>query len=490
MSDAIDFGWLVLVVGGVGLAAVLATRIAVRLRVPAPLLVLAAAAVALAVVPQLHTPSERAVERLVSVALVLILFDGGMGIGWNSFRASAVPIGVVGVLGTFLTTAGVAAVVHYGVGVDWFPALLVATAVSPTDPAVVFSVLGQREISGRSGPILAGESGANDPVGIALMASLVAAGTISLDVAGQVVAEFVLQLAVGTAVGLFGGRLLRWSMRYVPLPGEGMYPLRTLAGVFALYGVAAVAHGSGFLAVFVAGIVIGDARAPYKREVEHFHSGLASLAEVVAFVMLGLTVQLGDLVETDVWVPGVLVGAVLAFVVRPLVVGPLLARSGLNGREKKFVVFAGLKGAVPILLGNFLLVSGVPDAQRLYGIVVVVVLFSVLVQASLVPLVAHWLRIPMREIEPEPWTLGVRLRDEPNGVLRLTVRPGALADGRTIAELDALPEGSWVSFVVRSGKLVPVGGTTALQSGDEALVLARPEDAAALHEVFERPLGG
>ncbi|GAA3820785.1 cation:proton antiporter [Nocardioides panacisoli] len=489
MSDAIDFGWLVLVVSSVGLAAVLATRIAVRLRVPAPLLVLAAAAIALAVVPEIHTPSETSVERLVSVALVLILFDGGMGIGWRSFRTSAVPIGVVGVLGTFLTTAGVAAVVHYGVGVDWFPALLVATAVAPTDPAVVFSVLGQREISGRSGTILEGESGANDPVGIALMASLIAAGAISLDVAGRVAGEFGLQLVVGTAVGVLGGRLLLWSMRHVPLPGEGMYPLRTLAGAFALYGVAAVAHGSGFLAVFVAGIVIGDARAPYKREVEHFHSGLSSLAEIVAFVMLGLTVRIGDLVEPDVWVPGVLVGAVLAFVVRPLVVGPLLARSGLNGREKRFVVFAGLKGAVPILLGNFLLVSGVADAQRLYGIVVVVVLFSVLVQASLVPLVARWLQIPMREVEPEPWTLGVRLRDEPNGVLRLTVRPGALADGRTIAELDAMPEGSWVSFVVRGGRLVPVGGDTALQSGDEALILGHPDDAPVLRQVFEDPAG-
>ncbi|GAB2979384.1 cation:proton antiporter domain-containing protein [Nocardioides montaniterrae] len=487
MDDTISFGWLMLVVAVVGLGSLLATRVAERLRLPAPLLVLAASAVALAAIPNLHTPSESAVERLVSVALVLILLDGGMGIGWRRFRGSATPIGVVGVLGTFLTTAGVAAVVHYAVGVDWFPALLVATAVSPTDPAVVFSVLGRREISGRSGTILEGESGANDPVGIALMASLIGAGTISLGVAGDVLGEFVLQMAVGAVVGVVGGRLLLWTMRHVPLPGEGLYPLRTLAGAFALFGIASIAHGSGFLAVFVAGIVIGDARAPYKREVEHFHSGLASLAEIVAFVMLGLTVHLGDLVQADVWVPGLLVGAVLAFVVRPLVVGPMLTRSGLDRREKLFVVFSGLKGAVPILLGNFLLVSGVPHAERLYGIVVVVVVFSVLVQASLVPFIAGWLRIPMREVEPEPWSLGVRLRDEPNGVLRLTVRPGALADGRTIAELDEMPEGSWVSFVVRAGRLVPVGGATSLEAGDEALILGRPEDAGLLRHVFEEP---
>ncbi|GAB4001279.1 cation:proton antiporter domain-containing protein [Nocardioides ultimimeridianus] len=490
MHDAIDFGWLMTVIAAVGLGAVLATRVATRLSVPAPLLVLAGSAIALAAVPQVHTPSERTVERLVSAALILILFDGGMGIGWHRFRAAAVPIGVVGVLGTFLTTAALASFVHFGIGVDWFPSVLVATAVAPTDPAVVFSVLGQREISGRSGTILEGESGANDPVGIALMASLVAAGALSLPVAGRVAGEFTLQLAVGAGVGLLGGRLLRWSMRHVPLPGEGLYPLRTLAGVFALFGIASVAHGSGFLAVFVAGILIGDARAPYKREVENFHSGLASLAEVVVFVILGLTVKLGDLVKPDVWVPGLLVGAVLAFVVRPAVVWPMLARSGLNPREKQFVLFAGLKGAVPILLGNFLLVSGVDDAERLYGIVVVVVLFSVLVQAGLVPFVARWLRIPMREVEPEPWSLGVRLRDEPNGVLRLTVAAGAAADGSTIEELDALPEGSWVSFVVRAGHLVPVGGTTALQAGDEALILGHPEDAGVLRRLFEQPAAG
>ena len=151
--------------------------------------------------------------------------------------------------------------------------LLVATAVSPTDPAVVFSVLGQREVEGRSGTILEGESGANDPVGIALMASLLAAGGLTghafVDIGGQ----FLLQMGVGAAIGVLGGRALLWFMRRVPLPSEGLYPLRTLACVLVLYGAATLAHGSGFLAVFVAGILIGDGRAPYKREIERFHWG-------------------------------------------------------------------------------------------------------------------------------------------------------------------------------------------------------------------------
>jgi cell volume regulation protein A len=274
-------------------------------------------------------------------------------------------------------------------------------------------------------------------------------------------------------------------MRHVPLPGEGLYPLRTLAGALGIFGVAAVAHGSGFLAVFVAGILVGEARAPYKLEVEHFHAALASMGEIMAFVVLGLTVHLAELARADVWVPGVAIAAVLALVVRPLALEPLLFRSGLGRNEKTFVMFAGLKGAVPILLGSFVVAEGVEDSGRLYGIVIIVVILSVVVQGSLVPTVAGWLRVPMRVVEPEPWALGVRLRDEPDGVQRLTVGPGSRADGRRIDELDSLPENSWISFVVRRGQLVRVSRDTVLEEGDEALVLGEQKDAERLRAVFE-----
>jgi cell volume regulation protein A len=484
VSDTYDYAWLLLLVAGVGIAAVMSNRLTERLKIPAPALMLAAAAVAVKAVPELHAPPELVVDRLVTVALLFILFDGGMSIGWPRFRAAARPIAVVGVLGTFATAGGGAVLMHAVLGIDWYPAVLVATAVAPTDPAVVFSVLGRREVAGRSGTILEGESGANDPVGIALMASLLSAGGLSGSALAHVGVEFVLQMAVGAIVGVLGGGVLLWFMRAVPLPGEGLYPLRTLACAVALFGLATLLHGSGFLAVFVAGILIGDARAPYKREIEHFHSGLASLGEIVAFVVLGLTVDVQDLTHPDVWIPGLVLGATLAFAIRPLLVGPCLAGTGLGRNEKVFVLFAGLKGAVPILLGSLLLAANVSGARRLYGVVVVVVVFSVVVQGSLVPAVARSLRIPMRLVEPEPWSLGVRLRDEPNGVHRLTVAAGSAADGKTIADLSTLPEGAWVSFVVRGGRLVPVSAGTRLRAGDDALVLGDPRMAEQLSAVF------
>jgi potassium/hydrogen antiporter len=484
VSDSYRFAGLVLIVAGAGLLAVLSNRLTERVRVPAPLLVLVAAAVAVNTVPDLHVPSEHLVERLVSLALVCILFDGGLHMGWPRFRAALAPIAMLGVLGTFLTVAAAAAFIHVVIGIDWFPALLVATAISPTDPAVVFSVLGQREVSGRSGTILEGESGANDPVGIALMASLVTAGGLSAGAFGHIAGEFALQMVVGALVGVLGGRAMLWFMRAVPLPGEGLYPLRTAACALIVFGIATLAHGSGFLAVFVAGILLGDARAPYKREVERFHSALASLGEIVAFVMLGLTVDLHELTHTDVWVPGLVIGVVVAAVVRPVVVGLCLVPARLRSNETGFVQFAGLKGAVPILLGSFILAAGVSGAERLYGIVVVVVVFSVLVQGSLVPTVANLLQLPMRTVSQEPWAVGVRLAEEPEGVHLLTITAGAPADGHRIEDLAALPEDAWISIVVRDNRLLPVRGDSRLQAGDEVLVIADGDVRDALTATF------
>jgi cell volume regulation protein A len=487
VSDTEPFALIVLLTAAAGLVAVLSNRLTERVKIPSPALVLAGAAIAVQVIPALHAPPQLAVERVVTVALVCILFDGGMHIGWTRFRSAAAPIAVVGVLGTFLTVAAAAVLVHLAFGLAWYLALLVATAVAPTDPAVVFSVLGQREVSGRSGTILEGESGANDPVGIALMASLITAGSLSVGAFAKVSGEFLLQMGIGAAVGVLGGRALLWFTRRVPLPGEGLYPLRTLASALLLFGIAALAHGSGFLAVFTAGIVLGDGRAPYKREIERFHSALASLAEIAAFAVLGLTINLAVITRPGVWIPGLILGAALAFIIRPVLVGLCLIPARLKSNQRTFVLFAGLKGAVPILLGSFLLAAHVPGAQRLYGIVIVVVVFSVTVQGSLVPAAAQLLRIQMRTAEPQPWALGVRLRDEPSGVHRLTIKAGSPADGATIDDLAGLPGDAWVSFVVRDGQLVPITGDTTLRPGDDVLVLADPGLRKQLITAFEGP---
>jgi cell volume regulation protein A len=392
----------------------------------------------------------------------------------------------IGVAGTLVTAAAAAVAAHFLFSFGWRLALVLGTALAPTDPAVVFSVLGRREIGGRSGVLLQGESGANDPVGIALLVALLTAAGAGLGAAGHVAGEFALQMAVGIVAGVAGGWALLVFMRRVPLPSEGLYPLRVLAGALAIYGLATVAHGSGFLAVFIAGILIGDERAPCKGEIARFHSSLASLAELVAFVMLGLTIHLHALPHGGAWLIGLALAALLAFVIRPLLVGAALWPVRLRPGERVFVLWTGLKGAVPILLGAFIVQARVTGAPRIYEIIFVVVAFSVIVQGAAVPGLARRMGVPLRTIEPEPWTLGIRFQEEPEGLHRFTIAPATTADGSTISGLP-LPGDAWISFILRNGNLVPAHGSTVLQAGDEILILASGADAASLTAAFTEP---
>jgi len=272
-------------------------------------------------------------------------------------------------------------------------------------------------------------------------------------------------------------------MRRVPLPSEGLYTLRVLAGALVIYGLASVAHGSGFLAVFVAGIVIGDERAPYKGEIAHFHSALASLAEVVAFVMLGLTIRLYALPHANAWLTGLALAALLAFVIRPLLVGVLLWPVRLRPSERLFVLWSGLKGAVPILLGAFIVQARITGSPVIYEIIFVVVTFSVIVQGGTIPALASLLKIPVRTVEPEPWSLGIRFQDKPENLHRFLVSAGAAAAGTPIAGLP-LPEDAWISLIIRDGRPVPALADTLLQEGDEVVVLASATDQARLRGLF------
>jgi cell volume regulation protein A len=483
VNETESYGLTILIVGLVGTAAVLSNRASERLRIPAPAFFLVFAAAASDLFPSLGRLSDTTVQQVVTVALAFILFDGGMHIGWRRFRTAAAATVWLGVAGTFVTAAAVTVAAHLLFGLGWKLALLLGTALSPTDPAVVFSVLGRREVGGRTGVLLEGESGANDPVGIALLVALVGATGSPAAVAGHVVVEFVLQMVVGALIGMAAGWLLLQFMRRVPLPSEGLYAIRVTASVLAIYGVATVAHGSGFLAVFVAGIVIGDERAPYKGEIRRFHSSLASLAEIVAFILLGLTVRLGDLPDGHAWAIGLGLAALLAFVIRPLFVGLLSLPIRLARGERWFVLWTGLKGAVPVLLGTYIVQSGLSGAHRVYEIIFVVVAFSVVIQGGSVPALAQRLKVPLRIIEPEPWSLGVRFREEPEGLHRFEIAPSAPADGTTLADLSC-GDDAWVIFIIRDGQLVPARADTELSAGDEVLLLAEDDEIPGLAELF------
>ena len=473
MAEITDFGLVVLAVSATVFAALLGMRVADRFSLPYAAIFLVGAVVLAEAVSSLgDLISVKEVERLTVIALVVILFDGGLHIGLRRFRRAAGPIVALGVLGTFATAGLIAVAAHYLLGFDWIFAGLVGAAIAPTDPAVTFSVFGSREIRGRAGTILEGEAGMNDPVGIALMIGMIELASQDDGNLSIVVTEFLVEMAIGLAAGIAGALLLLPVMRHVRLTEPALYPIRVLAGAGIIYGLASVLGGSGFLAVFIAGIVLGDAVAPRKGEIEGFLSSLAGLAEIAAFVALGLTVTLGDLESRGTWLDGLALALILAFVARPLAILPLLLPARLTWGERIFIAWGGLKGAVPILLGALAVLGGVDDASRLYGIVFIVVLFSVIVQGASVPYVAELLRVPMRRIDHD-------LAE----ILVFVVGEDAFAAGRPIRELP-LGERAWIGVLVRDGQPRAVTGAVVLEPGDRVHVYCQPEDAPAVERVF------
>jgi potassium/hydrogen antiporter len=399
MHDLTSFGLTILLIAGALSAALLASKLGARTSIPSAAFFLVAAALASDFYPSLVL-SISTVERIATVALIVILFDGGSSIGWRRFRAAAMPIASLGILGTFATAGLVAGFAHWAFGLAWVTSGLLGAAIAPTDPAVMFSVLGEREISGRTGTILEGESGANDPVGIALMIGMIELATHADASFWIVVRVFALQMSIGLAIGVAGGLLERVVLQRVALPSAGLYTLRTLALAGLVYGLAAVAHGSGFLAVFVAGLVVGDLRAPFSAEIRVFQDGLAALAEIVVFVALGLTIDLSGLTGGR-WLDGLLLAAFAALIARPIALGALLAPARLRAGERLFIIWGGLKGAVPILLAAFALSRHVDDAQRIYETVFVVVLASVVVQGGTIGIAARLFGVEMRSTPPD-----------------------------------------------------------------------------------------
>jgi potassium/hydrogen antiporter len=379
MSEISDFSHLLLPVAA-GLALVIiATRVSARLPIPVPGIFL----LAFALWPD--TIEVLTVERVAVVALIAILLNGGMDIGWQRMQGSLRPVLSLGVLGTFLTAGLIAVVAHFVLGFDWTLSGLIGAALAPTDPAVMFSVLGGTEIKGRAGTILEGEAGVNDPAGIALMLGMIELATHDDASLLDVATEFGIEMAIGLAAGFVGARVIIEIVSRVRLGSDELRPILLLALAGTLYGLTSLAHGSGFLAVFVAGLLIADAELP---DVKDFHHSLASVAEIAVFAALGLTLSLTDL-PTDDWLNGAVLIIVLALVIRPLVVLVTLVKADLDNRERVFIAWSGLKGAVPILLAAFAVLDGVDGADTVYGIVFVAVLLSVFGQGSLVPTVAR-----------------------------------------------------------------------------------------------------
>jgi potassium/hydrogen antiporter len=465
---------LILVAGGLLAAGIVGALLADRVRIPGLLLFLGLGMLAGSeAVGGIEFTDAELARTLGTIALILILFEGGLTAGWKEIRPVLGTAASLATVGTIVTAAIAGFAAKWIFDLSLLEGMLVGAAVAATDSAAIFAVLRRSTLEKRLARSLEGESGMNDPVALLLVIGFID----WIQEPGYGLADMavllVLKLAIGAAIGVAVGRLAVEGLRRVRLPTDGIYPVATIAIAALSFGIAELAHGSGFLAVYLTALALGGSNIPARRTVVAFHEGVGWVAQIGLFVMLGLLVFPSTL--GDVAIEGLALSAVLILVARPLAAFASTLLSPLNLRERAMLGWAGLRGAAPIWLATFPVVAGVGAGQELFSIVFFVVVTSTLIQgASFEPLAT---RLGLTTDEPAlPRRLleSGRIRRMGGDVVSYRLRDGAAAAGHVVREL-GLPRDALVNVIVRDGRAIPPRGSTELREGDELHVLVRGE---------------
>jgi cell volume regulation protein A len=418
-------------------------------------------------------------------ALVLILFDGGLNTSKAVLRPAVWPASVLATLGV----AGTAALVGVGArlfGFSWNEALLLGAVVSSTDAAAVFSVLrgSGLQLKRRVGVTLELESGLNDPMAVILTLALTASLSANEPVSWRIIPNVIVQLLLGGALGVGFGWGARLLLRRAYLPAAGLYPVLTLAIALLVFGLTTLLGGSGFLAVYLAGVVLGNGPLPYRSGLLRVHDSVAWLSQIAMFLVMGLLVVPSHLVE----VAGIGFGLalLLAFIARPLVVALCLAPFRYSWRETAFVGWVGLRGAVPVVLAIFPVLAHAPGAMRIFDVVFFVVAVSALIPGGTVRFVTRKLGLESREPPAPPAVLEIASTRVLKGeVLSFFIEPASAVSGSAISQLP-FPGNTVVMLVIRGEELVAPKGSTVLEPGDHVYVFCAPEDRALVQLMFGR----
>ena len=457
------------------LVSVLAVRVSVRLGLPSLLLYLAIGLLLGESGLGIRFDNAELTQALGLAAIVLILAEGGLTTRWHAVRP-AVGLGLaLSTVGVAVSVAVTGAALHWLLDLEWRVALLWGAVLAATDAAAVFSVLRTTKVGARVVGALELESGLNDaPVFIAVL--LLAAGGPWTWWTPLLIGY---ELAAGAAVGIALGAGGAWLLRRSALPATGLYPLATVAVCVLAFAVGQLAHSSGLLATYVAGLVLGNSRLPHRSDTLSFAEGLGWLSQIGLFVLLGLYASPGNL--PGALLPALVAGAVVIFAARPLSVLVSAMPLRVPWREQAFIAWAGLRGAVPIVLALVPLTEGVPGARLLVDALFVLVIVLTLLQGSTLPLAARRLGLDApaeaREVEVDSATLDELDAD----LLQFRVPAGSLLHGVYVTEL-RLPSGATVSLLVRNGSGFTPQPTTRVQEGDQLLVVSTAAARAAAEQ--------
>ncbi|TVP95943.1 MAG: potassium/proton antiporter [Planctomycetaceae bacterium] len=419
-----------------------------------------------------------------TLALALILFSGGLGTPYKAVRATWKPAGLLATVGVLITAVVTGVAASYILEISLAQGLLLGSIVGSTDAAAVFSILrsGGVHIRRRLADTLEVESGSNDPMAIFMTVGLIEVLTGNVTPGIGLAGLFFNQMLVGLAVGIGIGLASVWVLKHIHLGAAGLYPvLATACGLFS-YGLAADLGGSGFLATYLTGMVIGNHRVVFHRGIVLFHDAAAWLGQIVMFIMLGMLSFPSRLL--DVFVPGLAIAVVLVFVARPLAVVLNVFPFRFSFREQVFLSWVGLKGAVPITLATFPLLAGIPSASLIFDVVFFVVLVSAIVQGWSLPWVARRLRLETAPTRQAPVTLEISsLHDIEGDIVDYYVAPEARAAGKLVKEL-ALPEDVVIALIVREHQIRMPKGSSRIEAEDHVVVVLRPGVRPLVDRVF------
>lgn len=429
-----------------------------------------------------------AAHALGTLALALILFDGGLQTPASSIKMVWKPASLLATVGVLVTAAVAGLAAAWMLGLPILEGMLLGAIIGSTDAAAVFSLLRNAgiHINKRLKSVLEIESASNDPMAIFLTVGLLEVLVNEMPLGWGLLQLFLMQMGIGALVGLGVGWSVLKLLHRIKLVASGLYPVLVTAGGLLAYGIAANLGGSGFLSIFVAGVMIGNQQFVFQRSTFLFMDGLAWLGQITMFVVLGLLVHPESLLE--VWFEGLVIAVALVLVARPLAVAPLLTLFGFNLRETALVSWVGLRGSVPIILAIFPLLFGLPNAPLIFNVVFFVVLISATVQGSTLPLVARKLGLTEKPPATPAATLEITsLQNVDAEIVEYTLGKDARAIGRLLSQM-ALPEGVVVAMITRGDCVIPPRGSTPLQPGDHLFVVLKADSRAFVDCVFSQAL--
>jgi cell volume regulation protein A len=428
---------------------------------------------------QIQFDDVRTTYLVGSVALALILFDGGLRTRFQSIRAVLAPSMVLATIGVLLTALVTAPVAKYALDLNWTESLLLGAVVASTDAAAVFLLVHTQglRLRPRVGATLEVESGTNDPFAIFLTLMLVEFITIGQSSASHIAFEFARETVLGTIVGVIGGRLVVLALNQVALP-QGLHAPFVTTAALVIFGAAQMVHGSGFLAVYLAGIIIGNRPTRAHNSVVTFLDAATWLAQIVMFVLLGLLVSPSRLVDSIV--PAVIVAFSLMLLARPLAVFLCLAPFRFNWREKIFIAWTGLRGAVAIFLASIPMLVGLPKAYLYFDVAFVVVIISLLLQGWTLAPAARRLHVALPRADRGPRRVELDLPGQlEQQLVGYPVRSKSLYFRRGL-----IPSWSKPTLVIRDERILSPAEADPIAAGDYLYLLAPPEKAESLDRFF------